>query len=118
MRVTPSNSSSVVAAAHDSQATAHGGNPTTAQTVAQARKALRKELRAKRRAASPEFRAKAARQVARNVDRVFRLRPGLRVAIYASFPEELDSGPLIRLPRNRRRPLFLPRIPFRPTPHH
>jgi 5-formyltetrahydrofolate cyclo-ligase len=78
-----------------------------------ARKTLRAALRAKRRALSPEQRAKAARQVARNVDRVYRLRPGLRVAIYASFSEELDSGPLIRLARKRGCRIFLPRIDTR-----
>jgi 5-formyltetrahydrofolate cyclo-ligase len=78
-----------------------------------ARKILRASLRAKRRAATPEFRAKAGRLVARNVDRVFRLRPGLKVAIYASFPEELDSTPLIRLARKRGCRIFLPRIDTR-----
>jgi len=82
-------------------------------SAAEARKALRKALRAQRRAVTPEFRAKAARQVARNVDRVFRLRPGLRVAIYASFREELDSAPLIRLARQRGCRIFLPRIDTR-----
>src|SRR5262245_5523921 len=96
MRVTPSNSSSAA--------------PETAPSAAEARKALRKALRAKRRAATPEFRARAARQVARNVDRTYRLRPGMRVALYASFPEELDSTPLIRLARKRGCRIFLPRI--------
>ncbi|MEJ1965836.1 MAG: 5-formyltetrahydrofolate cyclo-ligase [Gammaproteobacteria bacterium] len=75
-----------------------------------ARKALRKALRAKRRAVTPEGRARAARQVARNVDRVFRLRPGLRVALYYSFAEELDTAPLIRLARRRGCRVFVPRI--------
>jgi 5-formyltetrahydrofolate cyclo-ligase len=78
-----------------------------------ARKALRASLRAKRRAVAPEQRAKAARLVARNVDRAFRLRPGLRVAIYASFREELDSGPLLKLARRRGCRIFLPRIDTR-----
>jgi 5-formyltetrahydrofolate cyclo-ligase len=99
MRVTPSNSSSAA--------------PEAAPSAVEARKALRKALRAKRRAATPEFRAKAARQVARNVDRTYRLRPGMRVAIYASFPEELDSAPLIRLARKRGCRIFLPRIDTR-----
>lgn len=34
----------------------------------------------------------------------------MRVAIYASFPEELDSGPLLRLARQRGCRIFLPRI--------
>ncbi len=102
-----------VAAAMDAQSAGTGTASATAQSTADARKALRKALRARRRAVTPEFRAKAARQVARNVDRVFRLRPGLRVAIYASFREELDSTPLIRLARRRGCRIFLPRIDTR-----
>jgi 5-formyltetrahydrofolate cyclo-ligase len=78
-----------------------------------ARKTLRAELRARRRALTPEQRARAARQVARNIDRTFHLRPGMRVAIYASFPEELDSAPLLRLARQRGCRIFLPRIDTR-----
>jgi 5-formyltetrahydrofolate cyclo-ligase len=125
--VTPSNSSfAAVALSAAAGAGAPGGGgsadahaagespaPATDPSLAQTRKALRKALRARRRATTPEFRAKAARQVARNVDRTFRLRPGLRVAIYASFPEELDSGPLIRLARKRGCRIFLPRIDTR-----
>jgi 5-formyltetrahydrofolate cyclo-ligase len=99
--VTPSDSSPA--------APAHAAK----QAAAQARKALRASLRARRRAVTPEQRAKAARLVARNVDRAFRLRPGLRVAIYASFREELDSGPLLRLARKRGCRIFLPRIDSR-----
>jgi 5-formyltetrahydrofolate cyclo-ligase len=78
-----------------------------------ARKALRAELRARRRALTSEQRARAARQVARNIDRAFHLKPGMRVAIYASFPEELDSAPLLRLARQRGCRIFLPRIDTR-----
>src|SRR4051812_36226503 len=102
-----------VAAAMDAHPAATGAASAAAQSSADARRALRKALRARRRAVTPEFRAKAARQVARNVDRVFRLRPGLRVAIYASFREELDSTPLIRLARKRGCRIFLPRIDTR-----
>jgi 5-formyltetrahydrofolate cyclo-ligase len=115
MRVTPSDFSTVAAAAAPSSggSASPGGvavPPSSAPGHAQARKELRKALRAKRRAVTPEFRARAAKQVARNIDRVFRLRPGLRVAIYASFREELDSAPLIRLARKRGCRIFLPRI--------
>jgi 5-formyltetrahydrofolate cyclo-ligase len=74
------------------------------------RKSLRAELRAKRRALSPEDRQQAARGVARNVDRAFRLRAGMRVAIYAAMREELDTAPLIELALARRCRVFLPRI--------
>ena len=112
MRVTLSDFS-LVAAAADAHAAPQGAAPAAPKSSAEARRALRKVLRARRRAITPEFRAKAARQVARNVDRMFRLRPGLRVAIYASFPEELDSAPLIRLARKRGCRIFLPRIDTR-----
>lgn len=122
MRVTPSNSSLAAVALSASagegapgggSAHAHGPACAAVESAIEARKALRKALRARRRAVTPEFRAKAARQVARNVDRMFRLRPGMRVAIYASFREELDSVPLIRLARKRGCRIFLPRIDIR-----
>jgi 5-formyltetrahydrofolate cyclo-ligase len=77
------------------------------------RKPLRAELRAKRRAISSEEREHAARRVARNVDRAFRLRAGMRVAIYAAMREELDTEPLIALALARRCRVFLPRIDLR-----
>ena len=87
MRVTPSNSS-----------------------PAAERRALRSELRSRRRNVSALFRAHAARLVAHHVDRAFHLRPGLRLAVYASMREELDTGPLIALARRRGCRIFLPRI--------
>jgi 5-formyltetrahydrofolate cyclo-ligase len=71
---------------------------------------MRAELRARRRALSPAERAHAAKLVARNVDRAFRLRAGKRVAIYASMREELDTRPLIDLALKRGCRVFLPRI--------
>jgi 5-formyltetrahydrofolate cyclo-ligase len=75
-----------------------------------ARRALRSELRSRRRALSPLFRERAARLVAHHVDKVFHLRPGLRIAAYASMREELDTAPLIALARRRGCRIFLPRI--------
>lgn len=71
---------------------------------------MRAELRAQRRAVSPEQRLHAARLVARNVDRAFRLRAGKRVAIYAAMREELQTAPLIELALARGCRVFLPRI--------
>ena len=79
-------------------------------SLSSARKPVRAELRAKRRALSPEQREHAARLVARNVDRAFRLRAGKRVAIYAALREELDTAPLIELAFERGCRVFLPRI--------
>ena len=67
-------------------------------------------MRGKRRKLTPEAREHAARLVARNVDRAFRLRAGQRVAIYAALREELDTAPLIQLAQARGCRVFLPRI--------
>ena len=87
MRVTPSNSSD-----RDS------------------RRALRAELRSRRRNLAPLYRARAARLVAHHFDQAFHLRPGLRIAAYASMREELDTAPLIELAHRRGCRIFLPRI--------
>ena len=75
-----------------------------------ARRALRSELRSQRRALAPPFRERAALLVAHHVDREFHLRPGLKIAAYASMREELDTAPLIALARRRGCRIFLPRI--------
>jgi 5-formyltetrahydrofolate cyclo-ligase len=74
------------------------------------RAALRKALRARRRSVSPAERARAGQLVALNADRYLHLRPGLRIAIYAAMPTELDTAPLIELARNRNCTLYVPRI--------
>jgi 5-formyltetrahydrofolate cyclo-ligase len=76
----------------------------------QERKALRRELRAKRRAVPPQERLAAARRIARHIDHAFHLRAGQRVAVYASLPEELDTTPLIDLLQARGCRVYLPRI--------
>ena len=82
-------------------------------TTAAARKPLRAALRARRRALSVQERSRAARLVARNIGRIHHLRRGSRVAVYASMPEELDTGALIALARRRGWTLYLPRIDHR-----
>ena len=74
------------------------------------RNALRKTLRARRRAVSPGERARAAQLVALNADRHLHLRKGWRIAIYVSLPSELDTAPLIALARQRGCEVFVPRI--------
>jgi 5-formyltetrahydrofolate cyclo-ligase len=71
---------------------------------------LRAQLRAQRRALPPAERARAARLVARNIDRKLGLRAGDRVALYCSFSDELDSAPLFALARRRGWRIYLPRI--------
>src|SRR5919112_1301142 len=75
-----------------------------------ARRALRTKLRAQRRAIGSLRRLQASRLVADQVDRIFHLRAGQRVALYSALAEELDSTPLIELARARGCELYLPRI--------
>ena len=76
----------------------------------EARKALRRELRARRRLLPAEMRALAARRIASHVARCFPFRPGQRVALYSPLPHELDVAPLARLARLHRCRIYLPRI--------
>jgi 5-formyltetrahydrofolate cyclo-ligase len=74
------------------------------------RKALRKTLRAQRRAVSASERARIAQLVAVNADRYLHLQAGWRIAVYAALPSELDTAPLIELARNRGCHIYVPRI--------
>jgi 5-formyltetrahydrofolate cyclo-ligase len=76
--------------------------------IAAERKALRKELRARRRGIPAAIRAEAERRVALNVQHRFHLRPGQRVALYAPLPEELGIAPLIELVRRHAGLIYLP----------
>ena len=74
------------------------------------RAALRKRLKQLRRAVPPAARRMAAVAVAHHIRRTFNLRPGMRVAVYAPLPSELDTAPLVRLARQRGCHIYLPRI--------
>lgn len=74
------------------------------------RKALRQFLRARRGDVPSKERVRAGQLVARNVDRYLHLRAGWRIAVYASLPTELDTGPLIWLARNRGCTVYVPCI--------
>jgi 5-formyltetrahydrofolate cyclo-ligase len=75
-----------------------------------ARARLRTELRALRRALSPAERARAAKLVARHIDRSLGLRAGDRVALYCTLRDELDSTPLFALARRRGWRVYVPRV--------
>jgi len=79
-------------------------------SVAGARRSLRASLRAKRRDISDAERVRAARQVARHVDRTLNLHSGQRIGIYAATAEELDTSHLIALAVRRGCRVYLPRI--------
>ena len=74
------------------------------------RAALRRHLKRLRRAVPPAARRMAAVAVAHHIRRTFNLRPGLRVAVYAPLPSELDVAPLVQLARQRGCRIYLPRL--------
>ncbi|HWZ61965.1 MAG TPA: 5-formyltetrahydrofolate cyclo-ligase [Steroidobacteraceae bacterium] len=84
-------------------------------TLSTARRALRAELRARRRAVPPGERTAAAHRAARNADRALRLAAGKRIAVYSALPFELDAAPLIALAQRRGCSIYLPRIDRRRT---
>jgi 5-formyltetrahydrofolate cyclo-ligase len=76
----------------------------------QDRNALRRHLKKLRRALPLPERRAAAQAVAHHIRQRFNLRPGLRVAVYASLPAELDTVPLLRLCRQHHCRIYLPRL--------
>jgi 5-formyltetrahydrofolate cyclo-ligase len=74
------------------------------------RRALRRELRARRRAIQGIARQRAARQLALQVAASRLLRPGRRIGLYLSMAEEIDTAPLLRLAFARGCHVALPRI--------
>ncbi len=74
------------------------------------RRALRRELRARRRAIQGTARRQAARLLAQQVAAAHLLQPGRRIGLYLSMPEEIDTAPLLRLARERGCRIALPRI--------
>ena len=75
-----------------------------------ARRTLRAQLNARRRALPPHQRALLSQRVARNADRALRLRAGWRIALYAALPWELDAAPLLALAVSRGCRIYLPCI--------
>ena len=84
-------------------------------TPGAARRALRAELAARRRAVSPGERAAAAARATHHADQALHLRAGQRIALYCALPAELDSAPLIALAARRGCRIYLPRIDRRRT---
>jgi 5-formyltetrahydrofolate cyclo-ligase len=64
----------------------------------------------RRRAVSRAARIIAARAIASAIARTHWLRPGKRIGIYASMPQELGTDPLIELALLRGCDVYLPRI--------
>lgn len=74
------------------------------------RRALRRRLRARRRAIQGAARRHAARQLALRVNSARLLRPGQRIGLFLSSSEEVDTGPLLAMTRARGCHVALPRI--------
>jgi 5-formyltetrahydrofolate cyclo-ligase len=75
-----------------------------------ARAALRRTLRSRRRDIPRAMRTTAARRVARLVAKSGWLKPGRHIGLYLSMPEELDTAPLLALARRRGCTISLPRV--------
>jgi 5-formyltetrahydrofolate cyclo-ligase len=74
------------------------------------RAALRQRLKQLRRAVPPAQRRAAAIAVARHLRRSVHLRPGMRIAVYAPLPSELDCGLVVELARHHQCRIYLPRL--------
>jgi len=76
----------------------------------QTKSTLRIELLTARRALRRAARIRAAIAVARFISQTHWLRPGKRIGVYASMPQELGTQALIALALARRCEVYLPRI--------
>jgi 5-formyltetrahydrofolate cyclo-ligase len=74
------------------------------------RNALRRRLKQLRRAVPLAQRRAAGAAVAHHIRQIFNLRPGLRIAVYASLPAELATAALMRLGKQHRCRIYLPRL--------
>lgn len=72
--------------------------------------ALRRWLRARRRAITGPARRDAAIRVARRIDAARWLRPGRNVGLYLAMPGELDTSAVLALARARGCRIAVPRI--------
>lgn len=79
-------------------------------TDVDARRALRRECRARRRALPPEHRRAAAEAAARALVASRLLRRGARVAVYLPADAELDPGPIVAAARARGCRVYVPVI--------
>ena len=85
-------------------------SPPALSTDADALRALRRVLRARRRAVPPAERRRAARQLAWRVESAGWLRAGLRLGLYLALPEEIDTAPLLVRALARGCRVFVPRV--------
>lgn len=74
------------------------------------RRSLRTTLRAARAGLSLLERRHAAERITSLVAQSHWLKPGIRLGLYVSVTEEIDTSPLIALAMHRSAEIFLPRI--------
>lgn len=73
-------------------------------------RALRRQLRAARRAVPDAQRRAAGVAIARLIAGCHWLRPGQRIALFLAMPEEIDTQPLLQLAQARHCRVHVPRI--------
>lgn len=78
--------------------------------TALSKRALRAEMRARRRALSPAVQRRHAMLLAGHIARLPQFRLARRVAMYWACDGEIDLAPLMRLAWRRRKQVFLPRL--------
>lgn len=74
----------------------------------QDRKTLRRQMRARRRALSPQQQRQAARALCRNLRTLLWFRQARHIALYLPNDGEIDPAPLIDLCRELGKQLYLP----------
>lgn len=91
-------------------AQADSATSPSAKSVLAQRRALRQELKRRRRSLPPDRQRQAAHQLAILFDRHHLLCPGKRIAVYLAMPGELSLTQLIARARQRGCQLFVPHI--------
>lgn len=83
---------------------------TTEPTTDSQKRALRQQMRARRRALSPRDQARAASQLARQISRLPGYKRAHKIAVYLASDGEIALTPLIRRAAMQGKRCYLPRI--------
>ncbi len=78
--------------------------------TAESKRAVRAEMRARRRSLSPTTQRRHALLLARRLARMPHFRSARRVAMYWACDGEIDLGPLMRMAWRRHKKVYLPRL--------
>ena len=85
--------------------------PSNSPAAGMTREALRQQLRAARRALSPEARVDAAISAAMKLCATAAYKEARRIAVYMAMDGELDPTPLVMRARTDEREVYLPVLP-------